>query len=103
MANVLWQPISLPLPRVLWPSTAAASQEKRLSLLCTARPHLEHCVQVCVPQYKKDIKLLESVHRGIMKMVKNPEGKMHEELLRTHALLSSEQSRLRGGMAAYNF
>jgi len=51
-------------------------------------PQLEHCEQFGAPQYKKGVKLLESVQRRATKMEKGLEGKTYKERLRSLSLFS---------------
>lgn len=66
-------------------------------LLCSVLvwPHLDHCVQFCLPQFKKD------VQRTATNMVKGLEGMTCEERLRTLRLSSLEKMRLRDDFIAF--
>ena len=55
------------------------------------RPHVEYCVSVWSPYYKKDKELLEKVQRRFSKMINNMEGLSYEERLRCLNLWSGHK------------
>ena len=73
------------------PSIASGREEGVSPLLLTVQPHLQYWVQVWAPQYKKDIKLLDTVQRKATEVVKGLQGNIHEEWLRSLGVLSPEQ------------
>ena len=46
------------------------------------RPHLVYCVQMCSPQYRRDMDLLEHIQRKATKMIQDMEHLSYENRLR---------------------
>ena len=58
------------------------------------RPHLEFCIQMWSPHYRRDVDLLECVQRRATKMIQGMEHHTYKDRLRIGAVQPGEEKAL---------
>jgi len=66
----------------------------------SVRPHLDYCIQMWNPQYRRDMDLLEHIQRKATKMIPGVEHLLYKDRRRKLELFSVEKRRLQGHLRA---
>ena len=77
-------------------SSAASSAREVILPLCSmlVRPHLEYCIQMWSPRYRRDMDLLERIQRKATEKIHGMEHLSYEDKLRELGMFSLEKRKL---------